>query len=511
MTRIWKIGIIALMVIAGGLSAGGADAANWYVDNAASGANNGTSWANAWRSLSSVVWGGSGVKAGDTLFISGGSSSKTYTGTLRIGASGSRGAPITIRPGQEPGHNGVVIMNGNSEGCIVARGLSWITIDGNVNGQRNFRFQNGLLDRWNALVETSNMNYFIVRYCEFKTATIGLNSIFCMASEFAYNWFHDMRGEASIDLDGSHGEGAEGPGWWDSNRVHHNIFQADAPADAAGMATDHIQGSSALSAYNNIIEYQIGPNYGSQHPDGCQISGRWVKIYNNHFKNVPNAAVSMDYSSSFDGHYHVFNNIMECTIPSWTGYAKAWDLNILSSVGECGDMVFANNTVAGLNRIQAIAIHVHGSGTRLRDWKIVNNIFQQSGVTGGGTVVLIGNGNYTMGSDVVIDYNLINPAGQGGSKIEVKGGQSYTQPHPRTGTPQFVSYAYRGAANNYRLTASDTAARDQGTSMSSYFTSDREGIPRPVGSAWDIGAFEYRTGGGGAANLSPPRNLRIAR
>ena len=53
-----------------------AQAANWYVDNVATGANNGTSWAAAWKSFSAVVWGSSGVKAGDTLYISGGSSSR---------------------------------------------------------------------------------------------------------------------------------------------------------------------------------------------------------------------------------------------------------------------------------------------------------------------------------------------------------------------------------------------------------------------------------------------------
>lgn len=41
-----------------------------YFDNAAGGANNGSSWANAWNSSASINW--ASVAAGDTVYISGG-------------------------------------------------------------------------------------------------------------------------------------------------------------------------------------------------------------------------------------------------------------------------------------------------------------------------------------------------------------------------------------------------------------------------------------------------------
>jgi hypothetical protein len=504
--NIFKTAVLQALILLVLASAG--SAADWYVDNAAGGANNGTSWADAWTHLENVVWGAAGVKAGDTLYISGGASSKSYSGTLRIGAGGSAGAPITIRPGQVPGHNGVVFFNGNSTGCITAYNLSHITIDGRVGSSRNFRFRNGVLGVWNALIDSTNMNRFTVRYCEFQNATIGLNSTYCSASEFDHNLFQDMRGEAAMKLDGSKGEGPEGPGWWDSNKVHDNTIYADAPADGSGIATDMIQGTSALSIYNNLLEYKIGPNYGWQHPDALQVAGRWDRIYNNTIRNAPNAAISMDYGGSTDGHFHIFNNVIECTIPSWVGYMKAWDLNILSTVSNCTDMIFANNTVAGINHIQTIAIHMHGAATRLTDWKILNNIFYQSGEMGGGSVVLIGPGNYNFGTDVVIDYNLINDGGQGGNKLDING-RLVTQSNPRTAAPKFVSYSYRGATNDYRLLSSDTGAKDQGTSaLASVFTGDKDGNTRPVGPAWDIGAYEY---GGSAptAKPAPPRNLRL--
>ena len=88
----------------------------WFVDNAATGTNAGTSWANAWESFSAIVW--ASVSAGDTIYISGGSVSKTYTAALTIGKSGGTGTPITITRGIDSGHTGTPIIDGQQTRSI---------------------------------------------------------------------------------------------------------------------------------------------------------------------------------------------------------------------------------------------------------------------------------------------------------------------------------------------------------------------------------------------------------
>src|SRR5258708_10013440 len=81
-----------------------ADAATWYVDSAATGTRNGTSWANAWTALTQIA----GAAAGDTVYISGGPSGSNRNYSVAAGgwtpSSGSSTNPITYHIGQDDSH-----------------------------------------------------------------------------------------------------------------------------------------------------------------------------------------------------------------------------------------------------------------------------------------------------------------------------------------------------------------------------------------------------------------------
>lgn len=108
--------------------------ATWYVRPAGGsyGAEDGTSYADAWDGLSSVVFGGGGVAAGDTLYVCG-VHLRTYDShppgslTWYIG-SGTSGNPVTIR-GDYGGDPGVIW------GAAIYDVNSWVSEGSNTYSQ----------------------------------------------------------------------------------------------------------------------------------------------------------------------------------------------------------------------------------------------------------------------------------------------------------------------------------------------------------------------------------------
>ncbi len=476
-----KVMLIMITLLLFGAHARGAD---WYVDPAAAPGGNGKSWAGAWSAFSSIVWGPGGVKAGDTLFISGGPSGRVYRDFLEIGASGTAADPIRIRPGQDPGHNGQVIFDGGNSRPNLLRIYSknYVHVDGNTGGKRSFIFRNAPDHGKFSLIDASSVTGVKILNCEVTGSPTGISMLFGTGCEVAGNYIHDIHWEAGIDMDGSFGD-------WDGNLVHDNHIQANVPADGSGEGADGIQCSSGISIYNNLIEGVAGGRViAGQHPDGVQASGRFVRIHGNTIRDMPNACISGDYSEATEGLLWIFNNVCHYTNPAWNGYVRFLDYNVLPGVRVLDQIRVYNNTVVDVFGHQAIFFHIHSRGTRITDSAVVNNIFFNSG-NRNAEVIRFDAGAYSCGTDLIIDNNLINAGTKGGRQI-VCNGADYMQPNGYAGQPLFSRYSERSRDNSFSLAEGDRNARGRGLNLSSYFNLDREGKPRPASGAWSLGAYE---------------------
>ena len=303
------VGVAASFVLASAASA-----ATFYVRAGATGANNGSDWANAWSSVSAVR--NASLAAGDTVYVAAG----TY-GALTVNRSGAAGSPITIKratgathgtdTGWSSGYDGKVVLDGNGDLCAICIGDSnqanYITVDGATR-------------------------YGIV----------------------AKNAYHGVR--------------TRGPSSMAHNLTLRYLDIGD--AGAGKMQEDGIQGAG-----NNLVlekSYIHDNDDISTHGDGIQwFEGDNVTMRYNVFKNngqqmmLTETAWGSDYVTNLNVYYNVFynrggahyNGISKKLCPpsgQWKFYNNTWDLEAASSgyedelfsgAGSCKAMVFANNAV----------------------------------------------------------------------------------------------------------------------------------------------------------------------
>lgn len=99
-----------------------ANGATWYVDDSASGANNGTSWVNAWTNFN---FNASTLSAGDEVQIAAG----YYTLGMNFNKAGTAAAPITFRLADDTNYLGHVYLTNGAMNIYA----NWITWNGALN------------------------------------------------------------------------------------------------------------------------------------------------------------------------------------------------------------------------------------------------------------------------------------------------------------------------------------------------------------------------------------------
>jgi len=445
----------------------------WYVDKDATGSNSGTSWDNAWISMASI----SVASSGDVVFISGGVTTKTYTNSILRPPAG-----VTVKPGAAEAsallqHSGQIILNRTGQAQAITCGGNNVKFDFLVNNARKLKVIGGTTG-----VECSNSG-LLFRGIELTgQVSYGMQNTDA-TGEVDNVYIHGSTG-TSYDAAIKNGYNVYTPGY-DRMIIHDSEIAVPHGTGHTGFGADGVQGGSGLTMYNNLIygvddaTYSNGPS--GQHQDGVQTGGgAYQKIYNNIFHSIIGQGIFLEYSYL---NLYVYNNVL------WN---VTYPIPIGRSTSTRSNVHVESNTIVDCDAISGAPVINIAPATTVTNITIKNNIIAGCGTGGLIQYDSYGTGGGTCGVDIVIDGNVTS--GTTGTGTSCKGA-TLTQPtYGSKLLPSFISYSpatiHRSIQPNLRLSSGDTVAKDHGIT-SIYFTTDKNGVPRPQGLTWDIGAYEF--------------------
>ncbi|NIA21295.1 MAG: DUF1565 domain-containing protein [Anaerolineaceae bacterium] len=448
--------------------------ATYYVDQAhpsASDSNAGTE-ALPWKTITKAA---NTVTAGDTVIVKAGTYAEQVT--LLSPHAGQPGQLITFKA--NPG-DPVVIDGGQVRQHGFRVGVSYVRIEGfeviNVTGH-------GILVGWS---EGSARGVEIVN-----------------------NTVHDCGGSnpdtAAVYYSGGH------HGLIENNRLYNNagdgitFFSADMTIRNNRIHHNQTDGMKGGGGGLILIEGNTINNMDNvaNHGDGMQLMGMtgtlvvrnntvWDCTQNIYCDTYSNPAGSRPW-----GDVYIYNNVVFNTIPGPTGIEGHCNgivndtrFNSWRSLTVCGNTLVNLNNGSGGLRVSAVALE----GGKIDVVKVCNNLFYNSTNSTGVTAL------QEQGSQVQMDYNIYYNQWRnwyfGENWVNLA---QFRITHPDCEQNSF--YSSDVTFVNYALLDPDfhlaegSAAIDKGCNIPAvgevHFDTDHDGLARPQGPAWDVGAYEY--------------------
>jgi hypothetical protein len=293
------------------------------------------------------------------------------------------------------------------------------------------------------------------------------------------------------------------------NTISHNIFDGNNNnVNLSFVVAVYMEGSNAKVTYNTIQNFnsieRIFEIYGTGHV-----------ISNNEAKNgnwTAGGGVHPDIFQTFGT-----NQSQNIIIENNYFHDMASQVGNLEANGQSGnnsnvrDWVFRNNIFANVtleffNHVPRINWYnntfyrVNTSNTGLL---LYNGYEAGSGIVMNNAFIACGtasdNGWYT--GSVTGDYNFVSNTATGGTK------SGFSEAHGRNGgDPGMIALSNNCVTNTCDFHVGASSALVDVGSVISGFNTDKDGVSRPQGSDWDIGAYEFSSGG---VALNPPQNLTV--
>jgi len=416
-------------------------ATDYYVDNSASGNNSGSSWSDAWVSFGDINW--SLIQPGDTVWVSGGTSGKTYYEKLTVERSGTSENPVVVIAATQSGHNGAATIDGENSRVGIRINADYVVVDGftiiNANGRGDLG--NGSVN---------------------ATSTTGAVIKNITAHVIAFGGVVHAKNANNLTISGCY-----------VTTPSYTSKQTD------GMFIQHC--SNLLIEYNTII---ISNNHITPHCDIMQLDDNdngiirfnYLEQDNNKRKNSQGIYIS----NGSSGRWQVYGNLLV----SHDGHTNG--MIILGAAEPNGYLEAYNNTLYGGNTdIGMIRIvNCEGVGSKIKNNIIVaDNSFNtlvnvpsslpKSSVTHN----LIFNGNPN-------DDIITSAGGWSAQEWINSGGVGTISVNPKVVNP------VQSLSGDFHLLETSSAV-DAGTPLGDPYNIDIDGISRPQGNGWDMGAYEF--------------------
>lgn len=419
--RKWLIALIMVFCLASDVSA-----ANWYVRSGASG--DGTSWSNAWGNVTSISW--SGLSAGDTVWIAGGSYGNLVP--AKSGNADSDAGRIFIKRATVSAHGSDTGWNAAYDAQVVLNALYWntlnvgsyITIDGQVASGIRIPHGSGEVA---AISFDRGVSYVTLKYIETDGPgdTIG---------------YHHTGDDRGIDITAWNGSSYDPVNYLNVQycKIH-------------GACTQiwNMNASNGIWEYNEI--YNSTDSTGTPcHPNifvtasSSNVTFRYNKIYTYDAEGIM-------ILNGGHGSMYVYGNIWY----NGQTYARV----IETQDGTNGPVYFYNNTMADLWATQNSA----NGGIWHSSSVARNNIYWNS----------------SQGSFPSHGYDFCSGSCSGTGSIS-------------SGSNPFVNYS--GDDYTIVATISSSYPRNKGTALGAPYNYDLLGALRGDDGSWDIGAYEYDSG-----------------
>jgi hypothetical protein len=426
-------------------------AANHYIRVGATGSNNGSDWTNAWTAFPSAA---SWIR-GDFYYIAGG----TYTGDQTV-PSRTGTSWLTVKRATVSDHGASTGWNDSYDAQVFIKGTlfingSYVCVDG-ITGNRDSGYGIKVATQGTAYASNigvliaDGLNYVNISHIEVQgggvDATYDNRGVQASSSSPVTGYHFSYIYVHDISTNGITLNGQSG----DTIIEHCRIERA-----RSGNPNIHGQGiqlttppmNNIVIRYNEFVDVAGTACVALLGANGGTFSD--IYIYGNLIWNTDRAGFS-----NSPGAFYGRNAVSQTRV-----------------------LVF-NNTFYNKQNPQTYMSGDVVSGNESRNNAYINCDW------------------YSVGKDSTTTFSNNYYYGNIGGRV----------PSGETGQVNGTGNPLVGAPANFHLT-STAGTIDKGAMLSSSFAADFDGISRPKGAGWDIGAFEYVSG----TLLAPPTGLRVVK